>query len=409
VSPDLRSTDELLGACLRKSSPTSVSLGVVVPAHQARATLPACLGALIAAGFRPEVIIVVDDGSRDGTAAAAEATGARVLRNPVPLGASDARNRGAVEIKADVVLFVDADVVVHPGIRARIEAAFADPEVTAVFGSYDDLPPQGGLVAKYRNLLHHYVHQRSRREASTFWTGLGAVRRDAFLSLRGFHKEWEQIEDAELGVRLHRAGGRIRLDPDLLCTHLKAWTLRTMVRTDLIGRAVPWARLILFANGPRDDLNMSVTHKVSAASVAVLGLSLLSALANSAWLGVAVVAIVAFLGANAAFLRFLAARLGVAAAIAALPIHALHYCCGGFGFAWVLFIEGLARRRPGFLRVEEKSAQAESTREASHRWREGDEVLHSVHLEDSEAVANSPRLPLSCREAQSRVLRPRVR
>jgi hypothetical protein len=332
-----------------RALPGKTALGVVVPAHQAEATLPVCLDALMAAGFRPDEIVVVDDGSRDGTARAAEAAGVRLLRNPVPLGASGARNRGAAEMAVDVLLFVDADVVVHPGARARIEAAFADPEVAAVFGSYDDRPPQGGLVAKYRNLLHHYVHQRSRREATTFWTGLGAVRREAFLALGGFHKAWEHIEDSEFGVRLREAGGRIRLDPDLLGTHLKAWTLGSMVRTDLLGRAIPWARLILFAGGPRDDLNMSAAHRVSAAAVAVFGLALVLAVASPGWFAVAAAAAATFVWANAAFLRFLAPRLGMAATVAALPVHALHYLVGGLGFAWVLLVEGLARRRPAFL------------------------------------------------------------
>jgi hypothetical protein len=343
------STGDRVDVDVGRALPGKTALGVVVPAHQAEATLPVCLDALMAAGFRPDEIVVVDDGSRDGTARAAEAAGVRLLRNPVPLGASGARNRGAAEMAVDVLLFVDADVVVHPGARARIEAAFADPEVAAVFGSYDDRPPQGGLVAKYRNLLHHYVHQRSRREATTFWTGLGAVRREAFLALGGFHKAWEHIEDSEFGVRLRQAGGRIRLDPDLLGTHLKAWTLGSMVRTDLLGRAIPWARLILFAGGPRDDLNMSSAHRVSAAAVAVFGLALVLAVASPGWFAVAAAATATFVWANAAFLRFLAPRLGMAATVAALPVHALHYLVGGLGFAWVLLVEGLARRRPAFL------------------------------------------------------------
>ena len=65
---------------------------------------------------------------------------------------------------------------------ARVRAAFADdPGLTAVFGSYDDAPP-GGTVAAFRNLLHHHVHHRGAGPASTFWSGLGAIRRDAFLA-----------------------------------------------------------------------------------------------------------------------------------------------------------------------------------------------------------------------------------
>ena len=54
-----------------------------------------------------------------------------------------------------------------------------EPGIAAVFGSYDDEPGAPNLVSQYRNLLHHFVHQTGRTEASTFWTGCGAVRRDA--------------------------------------------------------------------------------------------------------------------------------------------------------------------------------------------------------------------------------------
>ena len=84
---------------------------------------------------------------------------------------------------------------------ARIRAAFADdPGLTAVFGSYDDAPP-GGTVAAFRNLLHHHVHHRGAGPASTFWSGLGAIRRDAFLAVGGFDGErfpHPSVEDVDL-------------------------------------------------------------------------------------------------------------------------------------------------------------------------------------------------------------------
>ena len=49
--------------------------------------------------------------------------------------------------------------------------------VETLFGSYDDDPPAPGLVSRYKNLLHHHVHQNGRPDASTFWAGCGAIRR----------------------------------------------------------------------------------------------------------------------------------------------------------------------------------------------------------------------------------------
>src|ERR687894_766679 len=93
-----------------------------------------------------------------------------------------------------------------PDELSRIEAAFADdPGLTALFGSYDDRPEAPGAVSGFRNLLHHHVHQGGAGPARTFWAGLGAVRRDAFVAAGGFDEgryPVPSIEDIELGMRL---------------------------------------------------------------------------------------------------------------------------------------------------------------------------------------------------------------
>src|SRR5205807_8681242 len=63
---------------------------------------------------------------------------------------------------------------------------------------------------------------------STFWAGLGAVRRDAFEAVGGFDAERylvPSVEDIDLGARLATTGHRIELDPAVQGTHLKAWSL----------------------------------------------------------------------------------------------------------------------------------------------------------------------------------------
>jgi GT2 family glycosyltransferase len=125
----------------------------------------------------------------------------------------------------------------------RIRAAFdQDPGLTAIFGAYDDNPMSGSLLSDFRNLLHHYVHSEGAGVASTFWTGLGAIRRDSFLSLGGFDETAAWIRGIELGARLRRAGCVIVLDPSIQAAHLKRWTLGSMVQTDTALRAAagPW-------------------------------------------------------------------------------------------------------------------------------------------------------------------------
>ena len=332
----------------------SRQLTVVVPAHQAEATLGTCLGALRSAGFAAADIVVVDDGSRDGTGEIARCAGARVVRHDTPQRPAEARNVGAREAgDSDVVLFVDADVAVHPDVQERIAQRFvAEPDLDALFGAYDTAPTAPSTVSRYRNLLHHFVHRRAHPDAETFWTGLGAVRRARFEALGGFDPAWDFLEDVEFGLRLRAAGGRIRLDPEIQGTHLKAWTLGSMLRTDLWGRAIPWTRLLRARVAATGSLNTAPEHKVAAGSVALLVLSLLSMpLWPPAGIG-AVVAVAAFLCANARFLRFLARLHGPAFALRAVPYHAAHYGAALAGFLWVRLVE---RPRPMGQRAGDRS------------------------------------------------------
>jgi glycosyltransferase involved in cell wall biosynthesis len=271
-------------------------VSVVVPVRDGAAHLARCLDALGASDFAPFEIVVVDDASSDGSARIAEAHGARVVRLVARSGPAAARNRGARESRASVLVFVDADVEVRRDTLARLAAHFATPmdshtaalsstsrRVAAVFGSYDDDPAERNFVSRFKNLFHHYTHQQSPRRASTFWAGCGAIRREAFIATGGFDARRyarPSVEDIELGYRLRRAGYEITLDRDAQAKHLKRWTLRTLLRADIRDRAVPWSRLILAESALVDELNLRVADRVSASLVclAVL-LATLAALA----------------------------------------------------------------------------------------------------------------------------------
>lgn len=279
------------------------TLSVVVPATDRPPTLPQCTAALRRAGATE--LVVIDD--------------------PPRLPVCAARNTGAARATGEVVVFVDADVEVHPDALDRIQAAFAaDPEITAVFGSYDDSPSRGGVVAAFRNLLHHHVHQNSPGPARTFWSGLGAVRRDAFLAAGGFDADrfpHPSVEDIDLGARLTAAGARIVLDPAIQGTHLKAWTLRSMVVTDFARRGVPWVALQLRSRGHGSTvLNLGWRHRISAAAcVAAVGAA--AARRPLAVLG----ALGVLVGLNRDFYRLLARRRGPGEAALGVVLHAVHH------------------------------------------------------------------------------------
>ncbi len=280
------------------------TLSVVVPATDVPPTLERCRAALATAADGPDEVIVVTE--------------------PHRLSPAGARNAGVAQATGDVVVFVDADVVVHPDAFARIRAAFAaDADLDAVYGAYDDDPGAPGLVSRFRNLLHHHVHHQAGGPSETFWTGLGAVRRDAFLAVGGFDEgryPHPSIEDIELGYRLAASGARTVLDPAIQGTHLKAWTLRSMLWTDLARRGIPWVALQVRRRRLSSALNLSWRHRLSALACAVaVGAVVLGEVAASA------VALGALLLLNRTFYALLLRRQGFLPAVAGVALHGAHH------------------------------------------------------------------------------------
>lgn len=313
-------------------------LSVVMPVRNGGLALERALRSLSNSTFRDYELVVVDDGSSDGSGSRAAAHGARVLRFERAQGPAASRNAGAELAAAPLLFFLDADVIVHADtLRKAVERFDRDPELTALFGSYDAWPTAPGLVSQFRNLLHHYVHQQGHfvedaRPAHTFWTGCGAIRRDAFLAVGGFDPRRFRrpaIEDIELGYRLSRAGLRIELVRDVLVTHQKRWTLGSMVRTDVFHRGLPWMLLLMRTHRRENDLNVTISQRVS---VAAVGLGSASLVAAPWWPPLATVSLVcAVLVAllNFPFYRYLSKLRGIPFALASFPLHLLYFiCCG---------------------------------------------------------------------------------
>lgn len=242
-------------------------LSVVIPVHNDRHNLERCLRAIDQSVYRQYEVVVIDDGSTDETPEVAERLGARVICLQENLGPAAARNFGAERAHGRYLLFVDADVCVNEHTIGHIVDRFEhNDDLDAVFGSYDHDPEHRGLFSQYRNLVHHFVHQTSNADATTFWSGCGAVRKSVFLTHGGFDVNYARpcIEDIELGVRLSKAGHRIMLDGGIQATHLKQWTFWKMIKTDIFDRGVPWTRLMLEHGSMPNDLNLRISQRVSA-------------------------------------------------------------------------------------------------------------------------------------------------
>lgn len=170
------------------------TLSAIIPARNAAATIARCLDALTAQASDDVEIIVVDDGSTDDTAEIVSRYGVRLLKLARNMGPSAARNRGAEMARAPVLFFLDADVALAPGALARAQASMCGTEAGAIIGSYDDDPAAQSTISRFKNIAHHYFHQRSRSAATTFWGACGLVRREIFFAAGGFDEQRFWIE-----------------------------------------------------------------------------------------------------------------------------------------------------------------------------------------------------------------------
>ncbi|MDW8344209.1 MAG: glycosyltransferase family 2 protein, partial [Verrucomicrobiae bacterium] len=315
-----------------------MKVSIIVPVYNGGAAFRRCLGRILAAQPPADEVIVVDDASTDDSARVAEEYRVRLIRRDTKGGPAAARNDGARAASGDVLFFVDADVGIHPDAVGRVREVLGNElDVAAVFGSYDDEPSEKNFLSQYKNLFHHFIHQTSATEVSTFWAGCGAIRKTAFEAMGGFDAQrypQPSIEDIELGQRLRRAGYRIRLDPQLQGKHFKRWGVRSLWRADFFQRALPWSQLILERGWFQPDLNLQLRHRVSVALVWLLPVALvITRLSPWLWLGVSTT-MSALVLINGDVYAFFSRKRGVGFMLRAIICHWLYYGYCGLAYAW---------------------------------------------------------------------------
>ncbi|MDX1664022.1 MAG: sugar transferase [Candidatus Promineifilaceae bacterium] len=201
------------------------AISVVVPAHNARATIEGCVVALGQQTLDPACyeVIVVDDGSTDDTGALAQAAGAVVLHQQRGRPAA-ARNAGALAARGEIICFTDADCEPVPDWLAQLTAPFVDPEIIGCKGIY--ATRQRSLVARFVQVEYEDKYDRLRQQETIDFidTYCAAYRREVLLANDGFDTSFPYLEDQELSFRLAARGYTMVFQPEAVVYHRHAAT-----------------------------------------------------------------------------------------------------------------------------------------------------------------------------------------
>jgi len=182
---------------------------VIVPVRDGESTIADCLDAVLATDYPADrrEILVIDNGSSDGTAALIQARPVRYLRDE-RRGVSNARNRGIAESRGDILAFVDADCLVEPHWLTELVRPFDDPEVGSVAGDLQHAPPTTPAERQAARLLGNWQRFAFNSNPAYPITANAAYRRDVLERVGPFDPHMTRAQDVELGLRFQERSGR---------------------------------------------------------------------------------------------------------------------------------------------------------------------------------------------------------
>lgn len=237
-------------------------ISVVIPVYNGEKILARCLNALESQTISRDQyeIIVVNDGSKDGTKKVAEGFNVTLLTQENQ-GPAAARNYGVKAAKGDVVLFIDADcAAVHNWIEV-MSKPFSDPTIVGVKGTYKTT--QKAIIARFVQTEYEEKYERMKKYTYIDFidTYSAGFRKDVFLQYGGYDTSFPTatVEDQEFSFRLSKDGHKMLFLPQAIVYHLHQATLR-----GYMGRKywIAYWKILVLKHHPEKFINDTHTPQV---------------------------------------------------------------------------------------------------------------------------------------------------
>jgi glycosyltransferase involved in cell wall biosynthesis len=256
----------------RAALPARPRVSIIIPAYNGENILAECLTCVFESTYENLEVVLIDDGSTDGTRQVAARFPVRLVPTQGRAGPAAARNLGALVATGDILFFIDTDVMLRADSIDRLVRRFAEGDVDAVCGAQAVRMRHRDFVSQYKNLWMRWTYLRLTGDVPLFYTTAAAIRSAQFWQAGGFDAGYRSpsLEDTAFGQKLARLRIRVRVQPDLEVEHVKKYTLASLLRTDF-RRAVALVRLKL---RHRDELgkNNSSVPTGYLASIPLAGL-----------------------------------------------------------------------------------------------------------------------------------------
>ncbi len=214
---------------------------IIIPVFNNLSLTSQCLKSIWENTDAPHEIIVVDNGSSDGTRdylARLEAVGGvRVIANRTNLGFARASNRGAQAARGELLVFLNNDTIVQPGWLEELAACARKDEKIGVVGAKllfpDDTIQHGGVAFSDTKLVYHiYKHYdkdhpavNKEREFQAVTAACALIKKDPFFGAGGFDESYRNgFEDVDLCFKLRQQGYQVVYNPRAVVYHLESKT-----------------------------------------------------------------------------------------------------------------------------------------------------------------------------------------